>query len=96
MPSFALSSLARIDLGQIARYTQATWGDQQAQKYLHDLQAAFQLVADRPALGRRMTESTSGRRIEHGSHVIFYRETAEGVFIRRILHKAMLPRRHAL
>ncbi len=36
------------------------------------------------------------RRIEQGSHVIFYRQQDHGIFIIRILHKAMLPETHSL
>lgn len=36
------------------------------------------------------------RRIQQGSHVIFYRQTAEGILIIRILHQSMLPTRHPL
>jgi len=31
------------------------------------------------------------RRMEHGSHVIFYRWLPEGIFIVRVLHERMLP-----
>ena len=39
---------------------------------------------------------TDLRRIEQGSHVIFYRETPSGILITRILHRSMLPGQHAL
>jgi plasmid stabilization system protein ParE len=39
---------------------------------------------------------TGLRRIEQGSHVIFYRETPSGILIIRILHRSMLRGQHAL
>jgi plasmid stabilization system protein ParE len=32
--------------------------------------------------------------MEHGRHVVFYREETEGILISRILHRRMLPENH--
>jgi toxin ParE1/3/4 len=49
-----------------------------------------------PALGRRCDEIRGGlRRLEHGKHVIFYRQQDnDGILVSRILHQRMLPERH--
>jgi len=33
--------------------------------------------------------------MEHGRHVVFYREAAGGILISRILHRSMLPERQS-
>jgi plasmid stabilization system protein ParE len=32
--------------------------------------------------------------MEHGKHVVFYRQERGGILISRILHQRMLPERH--
>jgi toxin ParE1/3/4 len=55
-----------------------------------------QTLADNPALGRTCDDVRSGlRRLEHGKHVVFYREERGGILVSRILHQSMLPDRHA-
>jgi plasmid stabilization system protein ParE len=34
--------------------------------------------------------------MEHGRHVVFYRQEAGGVLVSRILHQRMLPERQAI
>jgi plasmid stabilization system protein ParE len=34
--------------------------------------------------------------MEHGRHVVFYRQDGSGILISRILHQRMLPERHPL
>jgi toxin ParE1/3/4 len=93
--TYSLSEMARRDLSKIARFTQQKWGIAQAERYARSIAAAFQLLADRPALGRVTTEARlAKRRFEHESHVIFYREEAGGIRVQRILHKAMLAAKH--
>ena len=79
----------------IGSYTLRTWGDDQADRYLGDLEDCFQQLADTPGLGRQCDEIRPGlRRLEHGRHVIFYCQQAQGILISRILHRRMLPERH--
>lgn len=48
-----------------------------------------------PLSGRDMTDLRAGyRRFEHESHAIFYRVEADGVFVVRVLHARMEPRRN--
>ena len=75
----------------IATFTFATWGPRQADIYLGEFEDAFELLAKMPAIARLAGRRTrSERRFEHASHVIFFRETEGGIFIRRVLHKRML------
>jgi toxin ParE1/3/4 len=52
-------------------------------------------VANRPSLGRECTEVRRGYRMyPSGSHVLFYRQTADGIDVVRILHERMDYERH--
>ena len=94
MRSDRLSSLARVDLAQIARFTQQTWGETQAQKYVRELLRTCTLITEHPGIGRQAEGPTGKKtmRFEHGSHVIFYRRQGDEVTVQRILHMRMSPR----
>lgn len=93
MPSARFSRRAEKDLLEIAAYTLHTWGKAQAARYLDDLENCCEMLANKPALGRRCKQIRSGlRRLEHGRHVIFYRQTRSGILVVRVLHQRMLPR----
>ena len=78
----------------IAFYTTREWGEEQALRYLDDLEACCQQLADHPGLGRECDEIRPGlRRMEHGRHVVFYRQQKAGILIARVLHQRMLPGR---
>lgn len=81
----------------IAAYTLRTWGADQTIRYLEDLEACCQMLAENPELGRACDNVRPGlRRKEHGLHVVFYRRDAGGVLVSRILHQRMLAPRHAM
>ncbi|MGA3202513.1 MAG: type II toxin-antitoxin system RelE/ParE family toxin, partial [Bryobacteraceae bacterium] len=72
-------------------------GEDQAFRYLDALEASCQMLAENPALGRACDNFRPGlRRMEHGRHVLFYRQVAGGILISRILHQRMLPERQSL
>ena len=97
MAAFRLSRLADADLTEIGAYTLRTWGPEQTIRYLDSLEACCQHLADSPKSGRPCENVSPGlRRREHGSHVVFFRRTAGGILVSRILHKRMLPERHTL
>jgi toxin ParE1/3/4 len=86
------SRRAEADLMAIGTYTIRIWGEDQCARYLDGLEACCKMRADNPALGRSCDDVRPGlRRMEHGSHVVFYREVAGGILISRILHQRMLP-----
>lgn len=97
MPEYRLSKLARLDLIEIADYTLDIWGHKQASRYLDGLFACFARVAKSPEMGRTCDSIRKGyRRIEHEKHVVIYRVGASGIFISRVLHQRMLPRRQTI
>ena len=96
MPFFRFSPRAESDLLAIGAYTLDKWGNEQAVRYLDGLEACCQMLADNPALGRACDDIFPGlRRIEYGSHVVFYRKSPGGILVSRILHRRMLPERHS-
>lgn len=81
----------------IARYTVRTWGREQALRYNDDLLTYIGWLAESPMVGRACNSIRQHYyRIEHGSHVIFYRQNADDILVSRILHRKMLPVRHTL
>ena len=80
---------------EIGTYTLQTWGEDQAIRYIDDLEASCQQLAGNPTLGRACDHIRPGlHRMECGRHVIFYRADDTGVLISRILHQRMLPEKH--
>ena len=91
MPSFTLTNMAKADLKEIGQYTQTRWGREQRGQYLNLLDASFQQLAANPLKGKDCSEIRIGyRKLNVGSHVIFYRQTlADMIEIVRILHGHM-------
>lgn len=91
MPSFTLTNMAKADLKEIARFTQKRWGREQRDLYLKMLDISFQQLAANPHKGKDCSEIRIGyRKLDAGSHVIFYRQTvAPAIEIVRILHGHM-------
>jgi toxin ParE1/3/4 len=95
---FRFSRRAEADLLSIGDYTLRTWGEAQAYRYIGELEACCQMLANSPALGRSCDRVRPGlRRMEHGKHVVFYRlRKPGGILVVRILHQRMLAERQAI
>lgn len=97
MLKYRLSQLALKDLEAIAQYTEDQWGFVQTHKYIGDFKRTVAELAEHPHLGRSCDKlKRKYRRFEQGTHVVLYRVEEDGVFISRILHQKMLPRRHVI
>jgi len=95
VPTFRFSRRAEDDLLNIGDYTLRTWGKAQAARYLGELEVCCQMLAANPVLGRPCDDVRPGlRRLEHGKHVVFYRQEPGGILVSRILHQRMLPDRY--
>jgi toxin ParE1/3/4 len=95
--AFRFSRRAEADLLSIGDYTLRARGKAQAARYLGELEVCFQRLSDNPALGRLCDEVRPGlRRLEHGKHVVFYRQERGGILISRILHPRTLPELHSI
>ncbi|WP_313677085.1 type II toxin-antitoxin system RelE/ParE family toxin [Mycolicibacterium sp.] len=92
---YLLSPEAQADLEQIWDYTDDRWGVAQADHYLRELQLVIELAAANPGIGRACEEIRPGyRKLAAGSHVLFYRMTADDVIdVQRVLHERMDPDR---
>jgi toxin ParE1/3/4 len=92
MKRFLVSVEAQKDVDLIAAYTTDTWGQQQTDRYLSQLEDGFQLLAENPRMGRLCDAISAGLRChEVGKHTVFYRLKPGGVRIVRVLHQQMLP-----
>jgi plasmid stabilization system protein ParE len=64
------------------------WGPTQCLAYLAELRACFQRLAETPALGRACDDLRPGLlRWEQGRHVVFFRRTAYGIRVIRVLYR---------
>jgi toxin ParE1/3/4 len=92
---FVLTPRAQTDLDEIWDYTVDRWGFDQAETYTRQLWKDIAILADRPSLGRECPEVRRGYRMyPSGSHVLFYRQTTDGIDVTRILHERMDYTRH--
>ena len=95
MADLRLSRRAVSDLAEIADYTIAEFGIDQARRYRDQLQACFRSLLANPQLGRSAEEVAPGlRRIRQQAHVVFYRVERDGLLIVRVLHHSMDFERH--
>ena len=95
MPEYRLTSRAEADFAEIADYTIATFGVEQARRYFTEFEACLEALAENPRLGRRAERLAPNlRRFEHRAHVIFYVEDQNRVLVVRILHASMDAARH--
>ncbi|MDD5105665.1 MAG: type II toxin-antitoxin system RelE/ParE family toxin [Desulfuromonadaceae bacterium] len=83
--------MAKADLKEIARFTQNRWGREQRNLYLQMLDISFQQLAANPLKGKDCSDIRIGyRKLNAGSHVIFYRQTlVDTIEIVRVLHGHM-------
>ncbi len=77
---------AERDLKGIYHYTFRNFGETQANKYLLELDAVFELLAGYPNIGRVYKGRTF--QFVHGKHIILYRREGGDVLIGRIFHAA--------
>ncbi|WP_417593067.1 type II toxin-antitoxin system RelE/ParE family toxin [Parasphingorhabdus sp.] len=90
MAELRLSRRAANDLAEIADYTIAEFGIDQARLYRDQFQACFRSLLDNPQLGRSAEDIAPGlRRIRQQAHVVFYRVERDGLLIVRVLHHSM-------
>lgn len=90
MPTFRLTAKAIADLKSIGHYTQDTWGREQRNKYLAQLDDRFHMLTQEPHKGWPCDDIREGYRKHHvGRHLIFYRQAGKDIEIIRILHDRM-------
>ena len=97
MPDYRLTPAAERDLEGIWDYTARQWGQAQAEHYTDALVAVFQdLAADPAGAGStacdHIRQGYRRRRVER--HIVFFKRTAYGIAVVRILHERMDAPRH--
>jgi len=87
---YKLTQAAKNDLKEIWRYTVRKWNEQQAEKYIYQLEKKFKDLVHAPHLGRSRSDIKIGyRSLPEGKHVIFYRVTDDIIEIIGIPHASM-------
>jgi len=83
-------ALAEKDLIKIWLYSYDNWGEPQADKYLDQLDAAFTLIAENPAIGAACDDVREGyRKYSVNRHLIMYRTSKTTLHIIRVLGEEM-------
>lgn len=94
MPVWRLTARAEADIQAIFRHTFVQFCDSRATAYIQGMEKRFELLCERPELGRSIDRIRAGyRRYEYGRHVIFYRRAENDIEIVRVLHDRMNFRR---
>lgn len=93
MPNkYTFSKRADKEISKILEYSYREFGLglDQAEKYKTGLENCFQLLADDPGMGRICNDIRNEYfRHEHESHIIFYRQRSDDIFITAIIHDRM-------
>lgn len=90
MGVYKLSRKAEIDLAEIYEFGVYKFGLLQAQKYFLGMHDVFQVLGENPNLGRNASEFIENlKRFTYKAHTIFYLQTADGLFILRVLSHRM-------
>lgn len=87
---YRLSPAAQSDIDEIWNYSAENWGEDRADKYIHDLTGVLEKLAS----GKRRGHSCDHIRLGYfkypsQSHIIFYKINGETVDVIRILHQRM-------
>ena len=83
-----------LDIGW---YTMESWGAEQVNRYLGEIEACCQRLAENSLTGRSCNEIRRGlRKMSHGKHIVYYRQDTDGIRVSRILHQSMLPELHPM
>ncbi len=91
MGNYGLSRRADAEVAAIAEDS----GLARAERHIMALHGTFSLLAEFPDLGRGAGHVRAGyRKIDSGSHSVFYQKTDGGVLIVRVLHQRMDFDRH--
>ena len=90
-----VSPAAEADLAGIFDHTLATWGREQASKYIDLLIARFKWLTVNRLLWRSRDDLQPGLYGQYeGRHLILFREAKGRLQIVRVLHERMDPARH--
>lgn len=87
---YRVTARARDDLKNIGRYTEQTWGKNQRNVYLKEIEARFQWLAENPLSGKHRIDICEGYySFPQGQHVVFYLVASNIIDIIGVPHKEM-------
>ena len=92
MSAFRVQSAAAHRIDEIYRYTEETWGEAQAERYIRGLFARFEAIAARDFPWRLVPAAfgVDGYVCRYESHLIYWKVLADGgVGIVTVLHERM-------
>lgn len=95
MAELRLTPAALRDLEDIWRHTARRWGVAQAERYIDQLNACFEVLVQAPFSAPACDHIRPGyRRQPVERHVVYYRTGQDRVNVVRILHERMDAPRH--
>lgn len=87
---YKITPRALNDFKKIGRYTERAWSKVQRNKYLKELEARFQWLADSPLVGKNRADICDNYySFPQGQHVIFYLIENNFIYVIGIPHKDM-------
>ncbi|MBT9370678.1 type II toxin-antitoxin system RelE/ParE family toxin [Rhizobium sp. CSW-27] len=90
MKTLIISPRAADDIDEIYDYTEARWGQDQAEDYTFGIRQALQDVCRGTKKGRSINHIRKGAMsLSFRSHYLIYQEKAASLILIRILHQRM-------
>jgi len=87
---YVVTPRAQADLGKIYDHSLETWGEVRTVHYMEALISRFAWLAAHPAMGRPRDDVAKGYRcFRQGSHIVFYVQKADGIYIVGAPHGSM-------
>lgn len=88
--SYRVTPRARDDLKNIGRYTERTWGKDQRNIYLKNIEKRLIWLAENPLLGKHRPDIHEGYySFPQGQHVVVYLIGNRGIDVIGVPHKEM-------
>ena len=95
MKRLVFTPRATRDIDEIYDFSADRWGVERAERYIGTIRTRCEALAAGTLRGPSAGAIRAGyRRVAAGSHVVFYRETAQVVTVVRVLHERMDFGRH--
>lgn len=90
MTDYVVTPRALADMANIHDYSVSAWGERKARAYVDGLVTRFAWLAENPNLGRTRDDVGNGYRcFRQGSHVVFYVQNPDAVYIIGVPHASM-------
>ena len=94
MKAIAFSPAAEADMEAIWDYSVSHWGPDQADRYVDDIRDTCRSLAMEIKRGRVVDGRRGYLKMSSGSHMIYFRDGADGIDVIRVLHGRQDVDRH--